>query len=492
MKPKMIKTMRKEEEEEEEEPLSPMARMFQSPGMDNCIVITIGFKAKINAEVILDDLKCNVSKHSRFSSKLSDDGRKWIKTKVDIEHHISVPNIDLEEVGEDGDGFFNDYISRLMLTSLDKSRPLWDIHILNVKTSDAEAIVVIRSHHSLGDAMSLMSLLVACTRKTSNPESFPTIPTLKRRETTSLNKGRWVMKFIFTLCNALRFIWNTIVDFLLLLITLIFFKDTKTPLKSCSGTCSESNIKRFYHRIVSMDDIRDIKNATNMTVNDVLLGVTQAALSRYMNGRYGNMSVKGGTLESNTNNLPEKIRFRAGVAVNLRSEIGIKPLADMMSKGSKCRWGNYVTLAFVPLFIGLETDPLVYLSKAKTRMNRVKNSLHATIIYWHTKIIINILGAKVGGVILNKITSNTSICVSNIVGPVEEVSFKGYPIAYISLTAYGQYSQALLIHFLSYAKKMVISIAVDPKIVTDPHKLFDDMEESMKAMKDTLLERGLL
>lgn len=47
-----------------------MARLFQSPGIDNCIVTMIGFKAKINPEIILDELKQNVSKHPRFCSKL--------------------------------------------------------------------------------------------------------------------------------------------------------------------------------------------------------------------------------------------------------------------------------------------------------------------------------------------------------------------------------------------------------------------------------------
>ena len=50
----------------------------------------------------------------------------------------------------------------------------------------------------------------------------------------------------------------------------------------------------------------------------------------------------------------------------------------------------------------------------------------------------------------------------------------------------------MLIHFQSYADKMVISIAVDPTIIPDPHKLCDAMEESLKSMKIALLGKGLL
>ncbi|KAL1206664.1 Wax ester synthase/diacylglycerol acyltransferase 10 [Cardamine amara subsp. amara] len=268
--------------EEEEQPLSPMARVFQSQGIDSCIVTIIGFKTKINADIIVEVLKHNVSKHPRFSSKLGDDGRNWIKTKVNIEDHVVVPNVNLEEIGEDGDGFVNDYVSRLTMIPLDRSKPLWDIHILNVKTSDAEAITVIRSHHSLGDGMSLMSLLVASTRKTSDPATTPTITALKRRGTTSslgLKKKDWFMKLVFFICNTLRLIWNTVVDLLLILATMLFLKDTETPLHCHTEMDSGSNLRRFYHRTVSLDDIKLIKKAMNMTINDVLLGVTQAASS---------------------------------------------------------------------------------------------------------------------------------------------------------------------------------------------------------------------
>ncbi|ESQ43167.1 hypothetical protein EUTSA_v10015406mg [Eutrema salsugineum] len=464
-------------EEEEEEPLSPMARVFQSPGIDNCIVITIGFKAKINVEVILDDLKHNVSKHPRFSSKLSDNGARWIKTKVNVEDHVFAPNVDLEEIGEDGDDFVDDYISRLTVVPLDRSRPLWDIHILNVKTSDAEAVTVIRSHHSLGDGMSLMSLLLASTRKTSNLEEFPTM-------TTSSKRRKMVFHgLILTIFYASKMIWNTIADFFLLFVTILFLKDTETPLKG-----GVSIQKRFSHRIISLDDLKLIKNAMDMTINDVLLGVTQAALSGYLNRLYGKQNVENGASTSNRNNLPSKLRFRAGVAVNLRPNIGFKPMADMMAKGSKCRWGNYISFIVFPMSIGLETDALVYISKAKSTMDRKKHSFHSALVYIVTGFVFKTFGAKVGAALFKRPVLHTTASISNIVGPMEEISFHGYPIAYIAPSSYG-HSQPLVIHFLSYAKKMVISIGVDPTVIPDPHKLFDEMEESLQAMKASL---GLL
>ncbi|CAH8319774.1 unnamed protein product [Eruca vesicaria subsp. sativa] len=480
----------KEEEVEEEQPLSPMASVFLSPEVDYCGVTIMGFKTKFCPDVLLDALKHNVSKHPRFSSKLSEDGAKWVEVQVNVEDHVVVPFIDPKEIGEDGQGFVDDYISRLTTIPLDRSRPLWDMHILNVKTPDAESVVVTRSHHSLGDGMSMISLILACTHKTSDPGNTD-IPSLKRRETVprGLRKQGWFLRLIFTVGSTMRLLWNTFVDTVLLFATILFLKDTKTPLKG--GKDVGRNPTRFYRRTISLDDIKLIKNSMNMTINDVLLGVTQAALSRYLNRLYGKNHEVDRALTWNQNHLPRKLRFRAGCTVNLRSDIGFKPLADMMAKDSKCRWGNYFSFIILPFSISLQTDPLVYLKISKSIMARKKHSYHAALAYFIIKSIRTVFGAKAASTIFNRPVVNLTTCVSNVIGPMEEISFRGHPIAYIAPSNYGQ-SQALLVHYMSYAGKMIISLAVDPRIIPDPHKICDDMEESLKEMKAALSEKGLL
>jgi hypothetical protein len=64
--------------------------------------------------------------------------------------------------------FVEDYISNLTKTTIDKSQPLWDLHLLK------------RLEFS-GDDISLMSLLLACTRQISYPSALPTIPGKKKK-----------------------------------------------------------------------------------------------------------------------------------------------------------------------------------------------------------------------------------------------------------------------------------------------------------------------
>ncbi|KAK8486964.1 hypothetical protein V6N11_074244 [Hibiscus sabdariffa] len=64
--------------------------------------------------------------------------------------------------------------------------------------------------------------------------------------------------------------------------------------------------------------------------------------------------------------------------------------------------------------------------------------------------------------------------ISNVVGPVEEISFFGHPIAFIAPTVFGH-------------PQMSIVVAVDPNVISDPHLLCDDFQESLKLFKDAIV-----
>jgi len=193
-------------------------------------------------------------------------GRKtrWTQTTIDLDNHIIVPQIDSKI--DFPDRFVEDYISNFTKTPLDISKPLWELHLLNIKTSNAESVGIFRIHHSLGDGTSLISLLIAATRKTSDPNELPTVPATRKRDDSSSNIHNCsiIVSFWLSILWGLSLIWNSIVDVLLLVLTILFFKDTHTPLKGAHGV--ELNTKRFVYRMVSMDDIKLVK-AEMKTVN---------------------------------------------------------------------------------------------------------------------------------------------------------------------------------------------------------------------------------
>lgn len=243
--------------------LSPESRLFHAPRFNCHIIAIIGCKTSINPSVVKLGLEQTLIKHPRFSSKLVVDGRKmkWNPTTVNLEDHIIVPNLDADI--ESPDQFIEDYISHLTTIPMDLSKPLWELHIINLKTSDAEAIWVFRIHHSIGDGASLMSLLLACTRKTADPEALPSIPVKKRAGSSfSPSSDGLVWWFFLSIWKILRMIWNSLVDLVLFCATILFLKDTKTPLKGPQGV--DLKPRRFVYRSVSLDDIKLVKNKMNI------------------------------------------------------------------------------------------------------------------------------------------------------------------------------------------------------------------------------------
>ncbi|XP_034709429.1 O-acyltransferase WSD1-like isoform X2 [Vitis riparia] len=402
-------------EEEEEEPLSPAARIFHEPNFNVYIIAIMGWKTKMDLQVVKAQFPRTLLKHPRFSSlQVKDDDKggamRWVRTKVDLDKHIIMP--DLDQKTESADKLVEDYISDLSKTSMDLSKPLWEFHILNIKTSDAESLGVFRIHHSLGDGVSLMSLVLACTRQVSDSEALPTLPVQKSSNPNPVKSGGvW---------SLIKMVWYTFVDVLMFIATALFLKDTVTPLTRHRKKGVGSESRRFAYRTVSFDDIKLVKNAMNTTINDVVMGVSLAGLSQYLNRRYG--EAKGEAIATQKkNNIPENIRLRATLLVNIRPSPGI----------------------------------------------------HAAAFLFH------------------RVPNHTTLCFSNIVGPIEEIGFYGHPLAFIAPSCYGQ-PHGLMVHFQSYTNKMTFILSVDEATIPDPHQLCDDIEESLKLMKDAVIARGIV
>lgn len=496
LKPINTTTRKETAEEEEVAPLSPGSRLFHAPQLNCCIVAVVGCKTAINVEVIKEGINQTIVKHPRISSKLAFDPKKpgtpvgWIRTKVDVDDHIIVPSLD--PYLDSPDEFIEDYVSNLAQTSMDLNKPLWEIHILNIKTKDANSIAIFRIHHSIGDGISIMSLVLACTRKSSDHNAVPTLPTENRKKKKQVDTSGsfWFFGCFLWLLFAFKMLWNTVIDLCLFLATIVFLKDTKTPVKGSPGT--EKAPKKFVYRNLSLDDIKLVKNCMDVTINDVILGITQAGLSRYLNRKYGES--KGDHEKVQQNNLPKQIRLRSTLLVNIRPTSKIEDLAEQMEaddpKARKWEWGNAIGYILLPFHIALRDDPLDYIRSAKATIDKKKQSLEALATFISAKFILKALGLKVAAAISYRVISNTTLSFSNMVGPHEEISFYGHPMTFLAPSVYG-HPQALTVHFQSYMDKMSMVLAVDRNVIPDPNQLCDDIEELLGLAKQEVQKKKI-
>ncbi|ESQ27987.1 hypothetical protein EUTSA_v10018486mg [Eutrema salsugineum] len=452
---------------EGEEPVSPFAQLFSLPGLDVFNIVTIGCKTEGDPSTVVEGLKNTLINHPRFSSILvTGHGERkgkarWIPTKVNVEEHVIVPEIDPNI--ENPDEFLEDYTSNMALSPMDMSKPLWEFHLLKLKTSNAESIAIARFHHSLGDGMSLMSLLLACTRKTCDPEALPTFVAPKK---SKAKNACWSL--VAWLWFILRLMFHTCIEVIKAMVIICFAGDTTAYLMGKPGVTLSTN--KFIHRIISLDEVKNVKNALNMTVNDVLFGMVQAGLSRYLNQRYD--------LETT---LKTRKTIYGVVFFNLRPNKDIEDLANMMAKGSKCRWGNSIGYVLIPLWMKSEDDILEYVRQAKTTMDRKKLSLEPLFSFGLLKLTMEVFGLTALKNLVKRIFGSTTVVFSNVVGPVEEISFFGHQISYIAASTFG-IPQALVISIQSYVDKLIININVDLDVIPDPHHLCDLIIEALGMM----------
>ncbi|XP_006478432.2 wax ester synthase/diacylglycerol acyltransferase 4-like [Citrus sinensis] len=469
-----------------------MSRLFHEPESNLYIVVMIGFKSKTNPDFVKANLGHSLLKHHRFSSLQVEDekikgGLKWVPTKVNLDNHVIVPNLEPKSI-DSADKFVEDYVSNLRKTGIKMSKqPMWDLHLLNIKTSDAESVAVLRVHHSLGDGTSLVSLFLSCTRKVSNPEELPSNsipPTSKEGDSRSYGiKGFWPYLSFKYFWFVFSLFYNTLVDAVMVIATILMFvKDSETPLKGIMGKASGP--RRTVHRSLSLDDFKNVKNAMNTTINDAVVAVTQAGLSRNLNRKYGELLLVNKGASERNNNLPKNIRLRAAIMKDLRSSGEVQELADTVKNGYKTKSGNKIGFVIFPFSIALRDDPLDYLREAKARMDRKKASLESEFSYLLSQYTVKfgIKGANC--------PSKPTLLFSNVKGPQEEISFYGHPIAYVAPSCYGQ-TNGLTIHVASYANKMTFILSVDDDLIPDPHQLRDDLEESLHLMKNAVIARGL-
>lgn len=191
--------------------------------------------------------------------KVTSEGKcRWKRTRVDVENHVF--EVDSGPDTESSDEFVENYASNLSKIPFDLTKPLWEIHILNVKTSDAESTAFFKIHHSMGDGVSLMALCHACSRRFSDPDSLPEFPSSKKHEH---ERGFDVKRFFVLVWMAFVIAFNTLVDVALFLATVFFLEDSRTPVKADGGGGGGMARTRFVHRVVSLDDVKLVKTALN-------------------------------------------------------------------------------------------------------------------------------------------------------------------------------------------------------------------------------------
>ncbi|TYG80959.1 hypothetical protein E1A91_D02G247400v1 [Gossypium mustelinum] len=447
-----------------DEPLSPAGRLFLQRKTD----VVIHCIARTKNPIDVDGAKATImsspmGQHPRFCSLLVRDENgfeHWRKTRLDVDRHVIVVKNRVNEDEEDDEVAVNRYVADLSVSSpLSTDKPLWEVHLLT-----AHKHVVFRIHHSLGDGISLMSMLMASCRKVSDPDALPMMvpekTTEKRRDSPWLLGSMW---------GFLKMAWLTLVFVLEFLLRSLFVSDRKTAVSGGDGV--ELWPRKLATAKFLLDDMKEVKKAIpDTTINDVLFGIVSCGLSRYLDHRTPNA-------------LHEGLRMTGVAMVNLRAKPGLQEISKLMKDNSETRWGNRFGVILLPVFYHKSgNDPLEYLKRAKVMVDRKKQSLEAYFSYRIGDLTMTLLGTKYASLINYKLLCNTTFTISNLIGPLEDITLSGNPISSIKVST-SSLPQALTMHMVSYAGKAEMQILVAKDIIPDPEFLAKCFEDALLEMK---------
>lgn len=491
------------------QPVHPISHSLSLAPLAACINVVFEFEEQRTdvsrvKKVIADAL---LSRNPLFTCIMKEDDRgvlRWQKTTVNLDDHIFIAEFPPDQ--ELYEAYIDDYISKLALKPLDGSRPLWEIHFMPYRTSKAGSTVYVKLHHSLGDGISFMATLFSLASRVDNPDLPPTFPTAKRRFTGPMATSKQqpiAAKYFQRLWFLLIVVWYTVTDVISsLLRTTGWINDSKFPIRGPPEV--QYMPVSFSSTTFNLEDIKQIKNSVGTvdgvaTVNDVATGIIFYGMQRYLQAQ---LTVGGKNLQEAYEEKSELLkdtvikqmnnsRVTALCLLNTRVLSGIQSIEEMLKPKTKAPWGNHFAFLHVPVPItGKVENPLDFVKSAKRIIDRQKMSLAVFFISGFLKCLAILKGPHAISRLLFNTVGNTSMMISNMIGPVEKVAIDGNPLKSFSFFVSGG-PISLYVSILSYMEDLKIQV-IGPKALIDVNMLCQCFTEAFEEMKEASIHRKSL
>ena len=357
-------------------------------------------------------------------------------------------------------------VSQLAGTPLDLTRPLWQLHLVDVtgeasttSPQDTPALggraLIFRMHHSFADGMALVQVLLSVADTDAHapppdaPEaSAPTVDKIGHRATRGL-----VGKSLGLLTHPRRaaHLVRSGAEAAATLGELVLIPPDSNP--AFRGELDVTK-RAAWSAPIPLPDIKTIGRRLGGTVNDVLLSAMTGALRRY--------------LEAQGQSLGEETSLTAGIAVNLRPP------------GTEAELGNQ--LGFVYLALPIEmADPTDRLRELKRRMDRHKDSLEAP-VGLAALTAIGMVPASMQTALVSFLASKTTVVVTNVIGPREPLYLAGAPIEQLMFWVPQSGGVGVGVSILSYAGRVWLGVLADEGLVSNPEAIIASFQAEFDAL----------
>jgi WS/DGAT/MGAT family acyltransferase len=390
---------------------------------------------------------------------------------VDDEHFDLTYHVRRSALPKPGtDAQLRELVGRLQSRRLDRSRPLWEIYLVEGLAGGRVGIVT-KTHHAVVDGVSAVDIGTVLLDATPEPREVPVddwspthepgllglvagaVTDLVRRPTEALDAARGAVLDVRATAERLAGMTGGVLSSVL---------TVARPAPASPLNVPIGEQRRFGTARTDLDDYRRVRQAHGGTVNDVVLAVVSGALRAWLLTR--------------------------GEAVRPASTVRAMVPVSVRAEGERGQLGNRVSSYFVDLPVG-EGNPVMRLHQVSFAMRAHKESGQSigadalVQLSGFAPPTLHALGARVASDLSRRIFN---LVVTNVLGPQFPLYYAGarmlemYPVVPLSK------GQALSVGLTSYDGGVYYGLNADRDALPDVDVLAGTLEESLAELVGTV------
>lgn len=341
------------------------------------------------------------------------------------------------------------FVSLLASTPLDKTKPLWQFHL--VEKYNGGSALIVRIHHCYADGIALVQVILSMTESESKPSKRESLAkTWLKDEGKAVHArmgaiGRYMKMGEDLLEKGLDFYRDPGLASVVakeggeiareLAVALSLSDDPETVLRGRLGVRK----RVAWAPPLPLEEVKAIARAFDATVNDVLMASMAGALRSYMIERGEHI---------------DGVTIRATVPVNLRPLEHAKKL------------GNHFGLVFLDLPVG-EPHPVIRLVRVVESMKQLKQSRQAVVVYGLLAAL-GMAPPMLQNFAFELFSRKATTVATNVPGPQMPLYMAGSKITEQMFWVPQTGSIGLGVSILSYNGNVHFGLIADAKLMPDP------------------------
>lgn len=358
----------------------------------------------------------------------------------------------------------HELVSDFMSTPLDFTKPLWQFHL--VENYENGCALIARLHHSMGDGLALVQVLLSLS------DNAPPLESAQDEDDSTRPRRSMLSRALKLARTGTQFATELVTDSGKLRETaivgasgsvalgklLLIGPDEPTLFKGRVGVMKRA----AWSKPLALVDVKFVSKALGATINDILISSVAGALRRYLEAR-----------DEDTRDL----NIRAMIPVNLRAP-GDLDLDHL---------GNQFGLVFLDLPVGVR-DPIERMKVLQERMDYIKSTPEAVVAFG----ILGVIGATPSAVekLINRIFGMKATAVmTNVPGPREPIYLMGNRIRGMMFWVPTPASLGLGVSIISYAGEVIVGVGTDAGLVPDPKEIVAGFVEEFHALEGIALKK---